>query len=220
MRTQEPLVLLACLATLTVPPAFAESGPAERWYATAFGGASFMSGQRFDFQGPDRAASGNIGMDAGTLVGGAVGYRVTPAWRLEGEFAYRSVGHSGGILSDGTDLSSGDYASTSVALNGLYDLNLFGSESARSYVGLGLAWLTEVDADFSQPGGEVSYSGDGFGVQLLAGVRYEVGNRVFLDAGARYLLASGIELEAERGEGRFEADYEPWAVTLGIGWKF
>lgn len=220
MPIQKPLILLAGLATLATPPALAESGREPRWYATAFGGANFMSGQRFDFTGPGGDASAGIGMDAGAIVGGAVGYRVTLDWRLEGEFAYRSVDNSGGTLTDGTELRGGDYASTSVALNGLYDFNLFGSDSARSYVGLGLAWLTEVDADFAQPSGEVSYSGDGFGVQLLAGVRYDIGERAFLDAGARYLVASGIELDAENGLGRFEADYEPWAVTLAIGWKF
>jgi len=220
MSNLKPLNLLACAMLAVSPAAQADSGASQRWYASAFGGLNSMSGQRFDYSGPAGDASGNIAMDSGALVGGAVGYRLAPAWRVEGEFAYRSVDNSGGSLSDGTVLEGGDYASTSIALNGLYDFNLFGSEKARSYLGLGLAWLTEVDADFAQPSGEVSFSGDGFGVQLLAGARYDVGERVFLDAGVRYLLASGIELEAETGEGRFEADYEPWAVTLGIGWKF
>jgi len=70
------------------------------------------------------------------------------------------VDHDGVRLADGGSLPSGNYASTGVALNGLYSFNLFGREEVRTYVGLGVAWLTEVDIDFEQGGEEVSYSGD------------------------------------------------------------
>jgi outer membrane protein W len=108
-----------------------------------------------------------------------------------------------------------------VAINGLYEFDLLGSARARTYVGAGLVYLTEVDIDFEQGSTERSFSGNGNGVQLLAGARYDLGERWFLDAGLRYLAASGLDLEEESGgSGRIEADYAPWAATIGVGWRF
>lgn len=215
-------VLLTGLAGLTLaasPVALAGPGDAGTWYASALGGLNGMSGQRFDYTGPEGPSSLNLSMDPGFLAGAAIGYQAGRDWRIEAEFAYQTVDH-GGDPSSALGRASGNYASTSVAVNGLYDFNLFGSDKVRSYAGLGLAWLTEVDVDFAAAGGEESYSGDGFGVQLLAGARYDVGDRLFVDAGVRYLLASDVELEAEGGDGRLTADYAPWAVTFAVGWRF
>jgi hypothetical protein len=87
------------------------------------------------------------------------------------------------------------------------------------HVGAGLALLTEFDIE--RGGDRQSYSGDGFGVQLLASARYEVGERCFVDAGVRYLTAGEVDLDGEGAtDGRIKADYEPWAATLSVGWRF
>lgn len=211
--------LLAALA-LTPSAADAASGDAH-WYATGTLGAAFSSGQTLDYSGPAGRDSASASFDPGLLVGGAVGYAFSPSWRVEGEFIYQSVEHDGADFAGVGPLPSGNYASTGVAVNGLYSFNAFGSDKVRTYVGAGLAWLTEVDIDFEQGGNELSYSGDGFGVQFLAGARYEVGERWFVDAGVRYLAAGEIELDGEgAAEGRIKADYEPWAATLSVGWRF
>jgi long-subunit fatty acid transport protein len=58
-------------------------------------------------------------------------------------------------------------------------------------------------------------------VQALLGARYAFGERAFVDAGVRYLLVSGVEMDGEEGAvGRVKADYEPLAVTVSFGWKF
>jgi outer membrane protein W len=124
-------------------------------------------------------------------------------------------------VAGGSLLPSGNYASTALAFNGLYSFNAFGREDIRTYVGLGIAWLTEVDIDFEQGGQELSYSGDSIGVQLLAGARYEIGERWFLDAGMRHLNAGEVTMEGEgAAPGRVRADYEPWSATFGVGWRF
>ena len=126
-----------------------------------------------------------------------------------------------GWLDGAGTLPSGNFASTAFALNGLYSFNLFGREEVRTYVGLGLAYLTEVDIDFEQGNQESSYSGDGLGLQVLAGARYEFGQRWFLDAGLRYLNAGKVSMVGEgSASGRASADYNPWSATLGIGWRF
>jgi opacity protein-like surface antigen len=211
---------LAGLALTASPAALAGPDDAGTWYASALGGLTGMSGQRFDYTGPEGPSSLNLSMDPGFLAGAALGYQASRHWRVEAEFAYQTVDHGGGDPSSGPGRAGGDYASTSFALNGLYDFNLFGSDEIRTYAGVGLAWLTEVDVDFATTGGEESYSGDGFGVQLLAGARYDVGDRLFVDAGVRYLLASDVKLEAEGGDGRLQADYAPWAVSFAVGWRF
>ena len=64
-------------------------------------------------------------------------------------------------------------------------------------------------------------AGAGFGVQLLAGARYEIGGQWFLDAGLRYLSAGEVTMEGEgAATGRVRADYEPWSATVGVGWRF
>jgi opacity protein-like surface antigen len=208
-------------AFLAAGPAIASAADDAHWYATANLGANFMSDQSVSLSGDGPTRSGDASLGNGLLAGAAVGRAFNRSFRAEAEFVYQSVDHDGVRLADGGSLPSGNYASTGVALNGLYSFNLFGREEVRTYVGLGLAWLTEVDIDFEQGGEELSYSGDGFGVQLLAGARYEIGERWFLDAGLRYLSAGEVTMDGEgAATGRVRADYEPWSATLGIGWRF
>ena len=217
-RKIESALFAALLAT---GPAIASAADDAYWYATANVGANFMSDQTVSLSGDGPEQSGDASLGSGLLTGAAVGRALSRSFRAEAEFVYQSVDHDGVRLAGGSALPSGNFASTALALNGLYSFNLFGREEVRTYVGLGVAWLTEVDIDFEQGGQEVSYSGDGFGVQLLAGARYEIGERWFLDAGLRYLSAGEVKMDGEGGAtGRVRADYEPWSATVGIGWKF
>jgi outer membrane protein W len=212
------VLLAACLAS---GPAIAAADDDAHWYATANVGANFMSDQSVRISGDGPTQTGDADLSTGLLTGAAVGRAFNRSFRAEAEFVYQAVDHDGVRLDGGGSLPSGNYASTALALNGLYTFNAFGNQNVRTYVGLGVAWLTEVDIDFEQGGQELSYSGDGFGVQLLAGARYEIGGRWFLDAGVRYLDAGEITMDGEAAApGRVRADYEPWSATLGIGWRF
>ena len=114
-----------------------------------------------------------------------------------------------------------DYSSLTFAANGYYDFNLFGSDKARAYAGAGIAWLQEIDIDFEQNGVEQSFSSDDVGFQLMLGARYNLGERWYLDAEARYLSATGISMDSEEGTGgTVTADYDPLSLTLGFGWQF
>lgn len=212
---------LALTALLAIPLMSQAATDDAHWYATGILGANFMSDTTLRFSGADAAGSANTSFDAGLLTGAAIGYAFNRHWRVEAEFTYQSVDHDGVDLGDGASLPSGNYASTALALNGLYSFNAFGSEKVRTYLGAGVAWLTEVDVDFERGGDEQSYSGDGVGLQLLGGARYDLGEHVFIDAGLRYLAAGEIEMDGEgRNSGRIKADYDPWAVTIAVGWRF
>jgi len=214
----ESALLAACLAA---GPAIASAADEAHWYATANVGANFMSNQSVSLTGDGPTRSGDASLSNGLLTGAAVGRAFSRSFRAEAEFVYQSVDHDGVRLADGGSLPSGNFASTALALNGLYSFNMFRREEVRTYVGLGVAWLTEVDIDFEQGGQERSYSGDGFGLQLLAGARYEIGEQWFLDAGLRYLTAGEVTMDGEgAANGRVRTDYEPWSATIGIGWRF
>jgi outer membrane protein W len=194
-----------------------------KWYATGTAGFVTQSDQQLDYTRPGVAGvtSRTLPLDNGILTGAAIGRYVGDAWRVEAEFMYQSVDHPNFTLVTGT-AGDGNYASTTVAVNALRDFDLFGSPSAKTYAGLGAVYATEVDVDFETGGVEKSFSGSGAGVQALIGARYSFGERAFVDAGVRYLLVSGVELDAEEGGavGRIEADYEPLAVTVSFGWRF
>jgi opacity protein-like surface antigen len=150
-----------------------------------------------------------------------LGYGFPSGWRVEGEFIYQSVDAKDPGLLPPAPAGSGNYASTGLALNALYDFDLFGSPNATTYLGVGIVQLTEVDIDFEDGGTELSYSGSDRAFQLLFGARYRLGERFFMDAGLRYLKASSVRLESENGTlGQIRADYEPWAATVALGLQF
>lgn len=190
-------------------------------YATALFGLANQSDQTLAFSGSGAAQSAEAALDGGGLAGAAIGWQFDNGWRIEGEFAYQSVDSEVTGFRSPAPVGDGNYASTSVALNAIYAFDLFGSPSTTTYIGAGIVRLTEVDVDFDTTAGERSYSGSGSGFQVLFGARYDLGERWFLDAGLRWLRASSLELDGEDGApGRIEADYEPWAATVGIGWRF
>lgn len=193
------------------------------WYATGTFGAVTQSDQRLAYSRPGvtAVASPTLPLDTGFAAGGSIGRYFGDAWRIEAEFMYQSVDHPTFTLAAGGPSGDGNYASTTIAVNALREFDLFGSPRTRTYVGLGAVYATEVDLDFESGGIERSFSGSGAGVQALLGARYSLGKRAFIDAGLRYLLVSGVELDGEEGTvGRIEADYEPLALTVSFGWRF
>jgi len=211
----------ALLALATSPSLRAQSPISTPWYATAILGASGQSGQTIRFENGPTSLSASTSYNPDILAGAAIGRSFTDGWRAELEFVYQKSQLDRASFGPGGPEGKGDYASTSVALNGLKEFNLFGNPSVRTYLGLGVAWLTEVDIDFE--GGPVgrSYSGDGVGVQFLFGARYDLTPRWFVDAGTRYLYASNLKLDGESGAvGQIKADYRPWALTFAVGYRF
>lgn len=208
-------------AATLLSPLGAQAQEARDWYATGFVGLVTQSDERLAFASGPINANPTLKNDTGFGAGGALGRRLGDQWRVEIEFSYQSVDHEPLTLFAGGPSGDGNYASTSVGLNALYDFDLFGSSRARSYVGAGIAYLTEVDVDFESGGQESSFSGSDAGFQLMAGVRYDLTERAFLDVSLRYLMASGVELDAEENAtGRVTADYSPLSLMVGFGWRF
>jgi opacity protein-like surface antigen len=209
---------IATLALAFAAPGAADAGP----YVTAQFGIANQSDQSFTLRSAGSSQTRSIALDSGALTGASAGWDFGNGWRVEGEFIYQSVdvGNAGFTAPSGPT-GGGDYASTGFAANVVYEVDLFGSDKARTYVGAGLVRLTEVDADLT--GGTLggSYSGSGNGWQVLFGARYDLGERWFVDAGLRWLRAGDIDLDPERANGAsLRADYAPWAATVALGWRF
>lgn len=191
------------------------------FYVTAIGGLTWQGDQPLDLATGEETARGDAALGSGFLSGAAFGYRFANGWRVEGEFVYQTVDHDGRAFDIPELAGDGNFASTSVALNVLYEFDLFGSPRARTYVGAGFVFFDEIDIDFESGGVENSFSGDSTGFQLLFGARYDLGERWFVDSGLRYAAASGVELREEGPAGRrIEADYDPLSVTASVGFRF
>jgi opacity protein-like surface antigen len=207
-------IVAACVFSGALLSSAGASAEQSGWYVSGSVGAANQSDRDFTISSNTR---GELALGSGFAAGGALGYTFNERFRLEGEFIYQSVSAKVSTPSTLTRGDSGDYASTSAAINALVDVDLFGSPVARSYIGVGLVRLTEVDLDV---GSIQNFSGSGNGWQLLSGVRYALSERSFLDVGVRYLNANKLDLDEEAGTRTLRADYAPWAVTIGFGWRF
>ncbi len=212
------LPLVVCASGLQAQPV--STSP---WYVTAIIGAVNQSSQTLDYRLNGATTQADASYNAGLLAGAALGYQFGNGWRAEGEFTYQSTDIKGNPFA-GTagPAGSGNHAATALALNLIGELDLIGSPQVRTYAGLGLVYLTEVDIDFKVSGQpERSFSGSGTGVQFLLGARYDLDERWFVDAGVRYLVSSKIELDGESGApGQIDARFRPWGLTVAVGWRF
>ncbi|MFN9704851.1 MAG: outer membrane protein [Planctomycetota bacterium] len=197
------LPLAACASTETPRGPSGLYARANLGYGPALDGAFAPSGARAD--GP---------YSPGLASGAAIGYDLNKSWGFEVDYTYRS-GDIDSIGAGGAIANGGDYASVAITGNVIYSFATDGPW--RPYVGAGLGFLQEIDADLEPAGAEVSDRG-ALAYQFLAGVGYRVSNAVEVTLEGRYLGASGVEL---RGDGQtYDADYDHVGALLGVRWTF
>lgn len=141
----------------------------------------------------------------------------TPAHAAEpGLYATANVG--AGFLVSETQTYGDGTTTTSASVD--FD-TLPSNPDLDLYAGIGLVYLQEIDIDFEAGGRETSFETDDIAFQLKFGGRYDLSDRWFIEGGAAYLAASGIEMEfpADRSQ-TIESDYNHWSASLGIGWRF
>jgi len=179
------------------------------FYLRAFGGVSSLSGT--DLSG---VATGTSGFDTGQVFGGAIGYDYANSpFRTELEYAYRTGD------ADGTASVTGDFASTTLALNGYYDFDPVFGGRLTPYVGAGLAYVTEIDFDVVGGGAPGEYSDrGGFGYQLMLGMEYPVSESWSVTGEIRYFNAGNQTLSGSGGT--LSADYQTVDIIIGTSFKF
>ncbi|WP_413785263.1 outer membrane protein [Cognatiyoonia sp. IB215446] len=137
------------------------------------------------------------------------GYAESP-FRAELEFAYRTA------EADGAAGTTGDFASTTLALNGYYDFKPVAGGRLTPFVEAGLAYVTEIDFDIS---GTRRNRGAGvFGYQLMAAAAYPVSDRCSISGELRYFDAGSQSLSGPGGT--LSADYRSVDIALGTAFRF
>lgn len=209
------------MALLSLSPASAQSADTSRLYASATVGVGFLGSQDLTYRDATTTATGEADFDASFTGGGAIGYYVTPQWRIEGEIMYRRNDMDEITLAGVGASTEGDFASLGFGLSALYEFSPAANDRLRLYAGGGPVWIQEIDIDFEVDGAEVSFETDDVAFQIQGGARYSINDRAFVDVGLRYLTASGVELEFPADRSRtIESDYAPFTATVSVGWRF
>ncbi len=207
------------LSTLITTSFAVEAEPL--WYLKATTGISQMNDQAGQSVGVGtQDGTTDVALDTGFTPGLAVGYQWNKHWSTELAWEYRS-NDSQTTLTDGTVYQDGNYASNVFALNAYYHFR--SAEQWRPYLGAGLIYGQEVDVDLEQNGIEVaSFSGSGdTGIQVMAGLTYELNDSWYLNGELRYGSLAGIDLAGENNTGQInDLDYSPWTVGLGLQYNF
>lgn len=208
------VTLLGCLLLSIETAAAQERG----WYLEAVGGLGWLADS--DYSGTGGRA-GDLTFDAGFSGGAAAGYDLGRL-QLEGEYLYQTNdtdGFRGVGFAPGTE--GGDFSAVLVAANAIAQFDVLPGQRASSYLGIGVVWVQEVDLDFETDVGERSFSGDGVGAQVFAGVEYRFGGHWTASAELRYLSVGSVDLDSEgAATGSLDANYDRTSLLFSIGYRF
>lgn len=210
-----PAVALSIALSFFAPAALAQD---EGWYAELTGGIGWLSDTPYE---QSEVNTGKISFDGGFGAGAALGYDFGQ-WRLEGEYLYQT-NDTKGVSGEGAMFAgqAGDFSAVVISANAIREFDLFGSDKAVSYAGIGLAWLQEVDIDFDVAGEEVSFSDSGVGAQVFAGVAYRLNERWTAGGELRYLAAGKTKLNGEGdASGTVTADYDRTSILMSLRYRF
>ncbi|MBL8594249.1 MAG: porin family protein [Devosia sp.] len=183
----------AMAADLVVDEPVAEVAVPNGFYATFFAGGSWASGDTTIDIAPGVGFVIETDLDAGFIIGGAIGTTLQPNLRGEVEFSYIQADVDSIFGSPVPD----DVSLTSTGFNLLGNLWYdFSNDSGFTpYVGAGVGYGTvEVSGDLP---GEVTASGLLY--QLGAGVKVDVADNIALDLGYRYRVLSDADTTTDIG---------------------
>jgi len=200
--------------------------PISQAAGTGWSVVPYVGFSALDDQSPEISADGiaageaDVSVDGGFTSGLSFRYDYTDSrWTSEFGWEYRS-NDSSITAADGTVLPGGNYASNTFYLNGRYALTE--SRQWTPWVGAGLSLVQEVDLDSEDSNGERSFDdGGAVGFQLMAGVDYDITDRIYLTSELRYSSFTDLELSEESGTGSVSGlDYQPLTVGVGVGFRF
>lgn len=229
MRRLSLVVLLPLLGS----PVFAADNA---WYAGVSVGTNRLSNDdiartTFIPAGPRPQADVRPDFNQRTAYGAVVGYRLSDAWSVEGEFAHRTnkTDHFSTAGSADWDTDQVELRSNSVMANARYSFSGFGP--LRPYVGAGVgASQFRMKWTRSPPGsgtlGTISDDNWAFAYQALAGVEMELSNRWALSAQYQYFRVDNPNVSANRrllplATQTWEVnDYKAQTLSIGLRYAF
>ena len=218
MKHLAPSMTVAILSSLIGTNALADD---DKFYATGNIGIGFLGSEDLTYSDSTLTATSEADFDASFAGGGSFGYYLTDNWRVEGEVMYRRNDMKDITLGGVGASTGGDFASLSLGVSALYEFQPTDNPRLKTYVGAGVAFVQEIDIDFEIDSAETSFETDETALQLQAGARYDLNDRMFVDLTARYLTVSSAKMEFPADTSRtIEADYSPLTLSVGLGWRF
>lgn len=186
-------------------------------------GGVLQSDKDFDQIFPDAsigAETANIG--TGFMGGLGIGYRFSDNISVEAAWDWRRNNLSDFTLSDGTQVTGGDYAANAVTMNGYYHFGQSGDKSLRPFIGAGAGFIEEIDFDQETTNSAVQFQSSGeFVWQVMGGVSYPVSRKIDLDFEVQYLSMGSTNLESTDSVGVIQnIKYNPTTASVGLKYKF
>lgn len=190
-------------------------------YISAFGGMNFIGDQSIEATIDNNTGVGEASFSPSYLVGFAVGHRFANNWAIEEEVVFRRATLDSLNLPGIGNFSDGNFENTQLTAKALYHFPLRANHDIEAYVGVGIAWLSELDFDVETVDGEQPFEDDLFGVEFYAGMRYHGWEHAYAGAGLRYLSVSDADLPSPaNGQNIVTTDYNPIGLALEFGWRF
>lgn len=217
-------LLAGTAAALLASPLLAADAEARdgNWYLKPSIGYTTLGSSSFDSTGfPSDDGTGRGEFDSGYMAGIGFGYRYGNGWSAELAWEFRTNDVDRVSFSDGAVFTDGDYASNIIYLNGYYTFNR--ESNWRPYVGAGLGYVQEIDIDLDSGAGNTSFSGDGeVALQAMAGVEFDLAERWRLQGEARYVTATGNDLDVEGPGGQriTDIDYDGFILGVNLAYDF
>ena len=193
---------------------------ADEWFVRPVVGLSQMSDVSSSGGTIDGlTGTSDINLDSGINMGLGLGYNYGNNFAVELFWEYRS-NDSSTLVADIANYSDGNYASSIIALNGIYEFDSSGDWTP--YVGAGLTWAQEIDIDLEENNVERSLSADGdTGFQIFAGTNYKLTDNWDAQFEVRYGSITGIDLAGENTTDTMTGlDYETTTLQVGFSYKF
>ncbi len=157
---------------------------------------------------------GDIEIQDSPTFAGALGLRLSPQWRVEGELSYRSAGADKISFSGGAPAAAtlgGDLKTWLLMLNVFYDFNLkWDYLNPYLTAGIGLARNSARFDDTSANNIDASDTTMNMAWQLGGGLKYRVKKDLALTGGYRYLGMTSPEI------GSYTVDYSGHEFRLGV----
>ncbi len=190
-------------------------------YLTALAGYNSLGDQDIEATIGGVRGSGTASFSGSYLAGFAVGYRFANNWAIEEEVVFRRTTLNSANLPPLGNFSDGNFENTQLTAKALYHIPLKANDDIEAYLGLGIAWLAELDFDLETPTQERPFEQDRFGLELHAGVRYYGWKHAFAGAGIRYLTVRDTNLPSPSdARDVVRAGYDPLSLALEFGWRF
>ena len=192
------------------------------WSVVPYVGVSSLGDQSARVTGSANIADGDFSLDIGSgfTAGISVRYEYSDTpWISEFGWEYRS-NDSTATDSNGELFNDGNYASNTFYVNGRYAF--FKPRRLTPWLGGGLNWVQEIDLDSNSNTSANSFSDSGsIGVQLMAGLDFDLNDRIYLTSEIRYTALTDLTLNGEVSTGQVSGlSYEPLTFGIGLGIRF